>query len=400
MESIYLLASFWFFAAVLSTILANRLKISIALMEIMVGSAIGYAAFNLNFTDKLSLNADWLKFCTGVGAILLTFLAGAELNPDAMKSKIKEVSVIGLIGFFAPFIGCSLIAYYLIGWNLQASLLCGIALSTTSMAVVYAVMLEYGFNKTEFGKGILGSCFINDLGTVIGLGLIFAPFTYKTVIFITVTISLIFILPGITDYLIKRFAYKTAAIRTKWILFVLMSMSVLALWSGSEPVLPAYVIGMLMARTMEKDGHFVRRLRTLTVGFLTPLYFLRAGALVSIPALVAAPVTFILLFTGKVISKISGLYPAIKNFRDDTKEKWYYTLLMSTGLTFGTISALFGLSHNIISQSQYSFIVGAVIASAVIPTLIANKFFLPNHLLERPILDDQAPDEKDIINKL
>ena len=353
-NSIYILASFWFFAAVLSTILANRLKISIALMEIIVGAVIGFAAFQFGLFDKLSLNADWLKFCTGVGAILLTFLAGAELNPDSMKSKIKEVSIIGSIGFFAPFTGCSLIAYYLIGWGLQASLLCGIALSTTSMAVVYAVMLEYGFNKTEFGKGILGACFVNDLGTVIGLGLIFAPFTYKTVIFIAVTISLLFILPAITDYLIKHFAYKTAAIRTKWILFVLLSMGVLALWSGSEPVLPAYIIGMLMARTMEKDGHFVRRLRTLTVGFLTPLYFLRAGALMSIPALIAAPVIFLVLFGGKVITKIFGLYPAIHHFRDDKKEKWYYTLLMSTGLTFGTISALFGLSHNIISQAQYS----------------------------------------------
>jgi Kef-type K+ transport system membrane component KefB len=400
MENIYLLASFWFLAAVLSTILANRLKVSIALMEIIVGAAIGYAAYNFNLTDNLSLNADWLKFCTGVGAIMLTFLAGAELNPDVMKSKIKEVSIIGLIGFFAPFIGCSLIAYYLIGWGLQASLLCGIALSTTSMAVVYSVMLEYGFNKTEFGKGVLGACFVNDLGTVIGLGLIFAPFTYKTFIFIAVTISLIFILPGITDYLIKHFAYKTAAIRTKWMLFVLISMGVLALWSGSEPVLPAYVIGMLMARTMEKDGHFVRRLRTLTVGFLTPLYFLRAGAIMSIPALITAPLIFIVLFAGKVVSKIFGLYPVIHNFRDDKKEKWYYTLLMSTGLTFGTISALFGLSHNIISQQQYSYIVGTVIASAVIPTLIANKFFLPEHLLEPPVLDDQAPDEKDIINKL
>jgi Kef-type K+ transport system membrane component KefB len=400
MNTIYFLAAFWFLAAVLSTILANRIKISMALMEIIVGAAIGYAAFQLHFTEQLSLNADWLKFCTGVGAIMLTFLAGAELNPDVMKSKIKEVSIIGLIGFFAPFVGCSLIAYYLIGWSLQASLLCGIALSTTSMAVVYAVMLEYGFNKTEFGKGILGACFVNDLGTVIGLGLIFAPFTYRTVIFIAVTIVLIFILPWITDFLIKHFAHKTAAIRAKWILFVLLSMGVLALWSDSEPVLPAYVIGMLLAKTMEKDGHFVRRLRTLTVGFLTPLYFLRAGALVSIPALVAAPVIFLLLFAGKVVSKIFGLYPAIQKFRDDKKEKWYYTLLMSTGLTFGTISALFGLSHNIISQQQYSYIVGAVIASAVIPTLIANKFFLPSHLLEEPVLDDQAPDEKDIINKL
>jgi Kef-type K+ transport system membrane component KefB len=283
---------------------------------------------------------------------------------------------------------------------MQASLLCGIALSTTSMAVVYAVMLEYGFNTTEFGKGILGACFVNDLGTVIGLGLIFAPFTYKTLIFISVTIVLIFILPWITDFLIRHFAYKTAAIRAKWILFVLLSMGVLALWSDSEPVLPAYVIGMLLAKTMEKDGHFVRRLRTLTVGFLTPLYFLRAGALMSIPAVVAAPVIFFVLFAGKVVSKIFGLYPIIQNFRDDKKEKWYYTLLMSTGLTFGTISALFGLSHNIISQAQYSYIVGVVIASAVVPTLIANKFFLPKHLLEEPVLDDQAPDEKDIINKL
>ncbi|MBN1664397.1 MAG: cation:proton antiporter [Deltaproteobacteria bacterium] len=400
MEKINLIAAFWFFAAVLATVLANRLKISIALMEIMVGTLIGFAAHQLGYFDHLALGADWMKFCTGVGAILLTFLAGAELNPDAMKTKIKEVSIIGLIGFSAPFVGCFLIAYYLIGWNLQASLLSGIALSTTSMAVVYAVMLEYGFNKTEFGKGILGACFVNDLGTVIALGLIFAPFTYKTIIFISVTIVLMFTLRPMTVHLIRRFAHKTAAIRAKWILFVLLAMGVLAAWSGSEPVLPAYVLGMVLARTMEQDGHFVRRLRTLTVGFLTPLYFLRAGALVSISAMISGAGIFLLLFVGKVASKIFGLYPAIHHFREDKKEKWYYTLLMSTGLTFGTISALYGLSKNIITQEQYSLIVGTVIASAVIPTLIANKFFLPSHLLEEPTLDDQVPDEKDIQNKL
>jgi len=389
MISIYFLAAFWFLSAVLSTILANRLKISMALMEIIIGAAIGYLAFKFNFSDKLSLNADWLKFSAGVGAIMLTFLAGSELNPDTMRTKLKEVSIIGLVGFFAPFIGCSLIAFYLFGWGLQASLLAGIALSTTSMAVVYSVMLEYGFNKTEYGKGILGACFVNDLGTVIGLGLIFAPFTYKTIIFIAVTIILIFILPMITEFLIDHFAYKTAAIRTKWILFILLSMGVLALWSGSEPVLPAYIIGMVLAKTIEKDAFFVRRLRTLTIGFFTSLYFLRAGALMSLPALLAAPLVFIVLFAGKITFKIFGLYPVIKSFKTNRKEKWYYTLLMSTGLTFGTISALFGLTHNIITQVQYSYLVGVVIASAVIPTLIANKFFLPKHLLEEPILDDE-----------
>ena len=392
MISIYLLAAFWFLSALISTIIANRLKISNALMEIIIGGVIGFIAFKIGFTNKLELDADWMKFIAGVAAIMLTFLAGSELNPDSLKSKFKEITIVGLVGFFAPFIGSALIAYFILHWGLQASLLTGIALSTTSMAVVYAVMMEYGFNKTSFGKSILGACFVNDLGTVIGLGLIFAPFTYKTLIFISVTVLLIFILPSVTNFLIKHFAYKTAAIRTKWILFILLSMGVLAMWSGSEPVLPAYIIGMILAKTIEKDNFFVRRLRTMTIGFLTPIYFLRAGALVSLPAIAGAFLIFMLLFGGKILFKIFGLFPVISRFKKHRKEKWYYTLLMSTGLTFGTISALYGLTNKIINTEQYSIIVGVVIASAVIPTLIANKFFLPDHLLEKPVLDDQLPD--------
>jgi len=392
MINVYFIAAFWFFCALLSTIIAHRLKISIALMEIIIGALIGFLAFKLDLTDKLSLDADWMKFCTGLAAIMLTFLAGTELNPDVMKTKFKEITFVGLTGFFAPFIGASLIAFYLLNWDLRPSLLAGIALSTTSMAVVYAVMLEYGLNKTSFGKSILGACFVNDLATVIGLGLIFAPFTYKTLIFLALTILLILILPTITEFLIKRFAFGTAAIRTKWLLFVLFSMAFLIMWSGSEPVLPAYIIGMILAKTFEKDNFFIRRLRTMTIGFLTPLYFLRAGALVSVPAIVTAPLIFISLFTGKIVFKIFGLYPVISRFKKHKKEKRYYTLLMSTGLTFGTISALYGLTNSIITKEQYSYIVGVVIASAVIPTIIANKFYLPKHLMAEPIIDDQIPD--------
>ena len=130
----------------------------------------------------------------------------------------------------------------------------------------------------------------------------------------------------------------------------------------------------------------------MTIGFLTPTYFLRAGALVSLPAILGGFLVFILLFGGKIVFKIFGLYPVVSKFQKHKKEKWYYTLLMSTGLTFGTISALYGLTNNIIDTDQYSLIVGVVIASAIIPTLIANKFFLPEHLLEKPVLDDQLPD--------
>ncbi len=381
MEETFKIAAVWLSLAVAATILANHLRISIALVEICIGIIAGTIATALGKMDVLGSNLEWLRFLASSGAVLLTFLAGAELDPKVFRTKLKEVSIIGLVGFFAPFLGCAAVARYLLGWDIQASLLCGIALSTTSMAVVYAVMLETGLNKTEFGKGILGACFVNDLGTVIALGLLFAPFTYKTVIFIVVTAVVLVFMPHITHLLTRLYAHRTAAIRAKWVLLILFGLGALALWSGSEAVLPAYIAGMVLAGTAAKDTLWIRRVRTLTVGFLTPFYFLRAGILVSLPAILSGPLIFIGLLAGKVLSKIFGLYPFIRLFRREHNERWYYTLLMSTGLTFGTISALYGFSHGILTQLQYSFLVLTVIASAVVPTIIANAAFLPRHLL-------------------
>src|SRR3989344_1415835 len=172
-------------------------------------------------------------------------------------------------------------------------------------------MLETGFNKTEFGKGILGACFVNDLGTVLVLGLLFAPFTFKTIIFVIGSAVVLIAFPFLTSLLTKIYGNRTAAIRAKWVALVLFGLGALALWSGSEAVLPAYIAGMLLAEFATKEEHWVRRLRTMTVGFLTPFYFLRAGSLVSVPALIAAPLIFFVLLAGKVASKIFGLYPVI-----------------------------------------------------------------------------------------
>ena len=393
MEQAFALAAVWLALAVLATMLASHLRVSMALVEICVGMVAAVVADHYLGPDALGAQQEWLRFVAAIGAVLLTFLAGAELDPSVMRVKWKEVLVIGLIGFFSPFLGCAALARFVLGWNASASWLAGIALSTTSMAVVYAVMLESGFNRTEFGKGILGACFVNDLGTVIALGLMFAPFTYRTLVFVGVCAVVIGLLPSLTSRLIARYGNRTAAIRTKWILLILCALGALALWSGSEAVLPAYIAGMVLARTIGHDHFYIRRLRTLTIGFLTPFYFLRAGSLVSLPLLVASPMVFLALFFGKSACKIIGLLPIVGVFRENGKEKWYYTLMMSTGLTFGTISALYGLTHQIVTQGQYSFLVAAVGASAVIPTLIANALFLPRHLLPlAPVADEELPD--------
>jgi Kef-type K+ transport system membrane component KefB len=242
-------------------------------------------------------------------------------------------------------------------------------------------MLEFGFNRTHYGKTVLAACFVNDLATVLALGLMFSPFTMKTVVFLGVSVLAFAVLPWVTPRFFRRFGERPSELEAKFLLLCMFGLGALALWADSEPVLPAYVMGMVLAGTVGKDHALVRRLRTLTIGFLTPFYFIRAGSFVSVPALIAAPGAFVVLLLAKMASKIVGVYPTTKAFGSPTKEGIYTTLMMSTGLTFGSISALFGLTHHIIDEAQYSYLIAAVVASAVVPTLIANAFFLPRHLL-------------------
>lgn len=375
------LSALWVGLALIATLLAIWFKVSTALSEIVVGTVAQLVIGVVLGIGGLQGNTQWVTFLAGTGAIVLTFLAGAELDPAIFKTKWREALWVGLAGFFGPFLGCTAIAHFLLHWSVLSSWLCGVALSTTSVAVVYAVMLELGFNVTDYGKSILAACFVNDLGTVIALGLIFSPFTVKTLIFVGIAASTFVVLPFLTPWFFQKYGGRVSELEAKYILFLLFALGGLAVWAGSEAVLPAYMIGMVLAGTVGKDHALIRRLRTLTFGLLTPFYFIRAGSFVSVPALIAAPGTLLILFLAKSVTKATTVFPAVRAHRYDGPAGAYYTLMMSTGLTFGTISALFGLNHQIITQGQYSFLVGTVIASAVIPTVVANAFFLPRHLL-------------------
>jgi glutathione-regulated potassium-efflux system ancillary protein KefC len=381
MEQVWLVAALWLVLALIATLISIWLRISTALSEIVVGTVAQLIIGALIGTEALGAKSPWIAFLAGTGAIVLTFLAGAELDPTIFRTKWKEAFVVGLVGFLSPFLGAAAVARYLLHWGGPASWLAGIALSTTSVAVVYSVMLELGLNRTDFGKGILAACFVNDLGTVIALGLIFAPFSMRTLIFVGTSIVVFAALPFVTPWFFERYGGRVSELETKYLLFLLFGMGGLASWAGSEAVLPAYLIGMVLAGTVGKDHILVTRLRTLTFGLLTPFYFIRAGSLVSVAALIGSPVVFLTLLAAKMVFKLVPLIPTVRSFDHVGHQGMYYSLMMSTGLTFGTISALFGLNHNIITQTQYSHLVATVIGSAIVPTAIANAFFLPKHLL-------------------
>lgn len=373
METTWLTAAIWIALALTAGMLAKRTGVSVALVEIVVGIVAG------NFLGITpSSKTEWVAFLAGFGSILLTFMAGAEIEPGILRKYIRESLAIGFIAFLLPFLGAMLFARYVAAWTWPSAAICGIALSTTSVAVVYAVMIETGLNEVEIGKLILAACFVNDLGTVLALGAIFANYNWWLVGFAAVTGVVLAVTPKLTQWFFRVWGNHVSETEIKLMFLLLFGLGALAAKANSEAVLPAYLLGLVVAPIFAQNRTIVRHLRTTVFALLTPFYFLKAGMLVQLSSVWHAALLIAALLMVKVAMKFAGVWPLTKYFRFSPKLGMYTTLLMSTGLTFGSISALFGLMREIIDQTQYTVLVTVVISSALVPTWFAQQFFRPN----------------------
>ncbi len=369
MADTWLVSALWIGLALVSAFISIGTGVAVALVEIMVGAVAG---------NTIGLIATpWVTWLAGFGAILLTFLAGTEVEVAVIRRNLALTVGIGVLSFLIPYLGVFLVSNFMLGWTWEQAQIAGIAMSTTSVAVVYAVMVETGLNETELGKIILAACFITDLGTVVMLGVVFAHYDYHLAIFGVVTGIVLAILPTIVGWFFLRIRPGMSEPEVKLIILTLFGLGGLAVEAGSEAVLPAYLLGMALAPTLLLDPEMIDIIRIIALTLLTPFFFLKAGALVDWHAIIAGAGLILVFFAFKMATKFAGVLPVATLFGLTGRDGIFTTLLMSTGLTFGTISAQYGLTHGIIDQRQYTILVIAGIASAVVPTLIAMHWFRP-----------------------
>jgi Kef-type K+ transport system membrane component KefB len=344
-----------------------EIGISVALIEILLGVAGG------NFLGLHS--ASWIDFLAGFGSIVLTFLAGAEVDPDLMREKLKESLWIGGISFLAPFVVAWLAAHYLFGWEWRAAQICGVALSTTSLAVVYAVLVESGLTHTTLGKIIMAATFVTDFGTALALSLLFIRPTWWLIPFLLVSSGIIVIMPRLQPWFFPRYGNRVIEPEIKGAFAALLVMMYFADRAQSHAVLPAFILGLAVAKILHAHREEQRRFRVVTFALLTPFFFIKSGMNVSLKAVGANLGLMLALLAIKLAAKGLGVYPTARRFLPEGAT--YTTLLISTGLTFGTISSLYGLNSGILSKDQFSVLVTVVVLSAVVPTWIAQRFFQP-----------------------
>jgi len=372
--NIYYEAAIWLGMALLASVVSIRIAVPVALVEIVVGALAG----NIPGIKEHVTQTAFVTFLAGVGSIALTFLAGAEIDPVSLRRHWKASVSIGVVSFSLPFLAVFGFCGLVLGWHRQAAEIGGIALSTTSVAVVYAVMVETGLNRHDIGKLVLAACFITDLGTVLALGGLFASYGWLLLVFAATTAATLLVLPRLTRLMITHLGHRVSEPEIKMLLLVLFGLGGLATQAGSEAVLPAYLAGLVSAGVFVHDRVLMDRLRSIAFALLTPFFFLRAGTLISGPALVSGAGVIAALLAVKLAAKGIGVWPVAARFGLPARERAYTTLLMATGLTFGSISALFGLNHHLITGTQYTELVTVVILSAFVPTLIAQQLFQPD----------------------
>jgi Kef-type K+ transport system membrane component KefB len=373
-DNLWAFAAVWLALATAAAFIARRVGLAAALVEILLGVLAG----NL---IGLRSNA-WVDFLAGFGSIMLTFLAGAEIEPTVLRRQLRPAAVIGAISFFAPFLGAMAYAYFVAHWTVDASKIAGVAMSTTSVAVVYAVMVETRLAGKDFGQLILAACFITDLGTVVALGMLFATYNgWLAALVVAIVLAIVFV-PKFLPSVFEKTSRWVSEPGLRLTFLIILVLSAIATAAKSEGVLPAYFLGLACAGFLFANPDVSRRLRSMTMGFLTPFYFLKAGTLVSFSAAVAGIGAIAAFFVVKVVAKCAGVFPAARAFQHTPKNAGYITLMMATGLTFGTISSLYGLTHHYIDQAQYTTLVTVVILTAVVPTIVAQAFFHPQEFVD------------------
>jgi Kef-type K+ transport system membrane component KefB len=361
--------------ALLASMVSVELGVTVALIELTFGVVAG------NVFDLQS--QDWLTFVAAFASIVLTFLAGMEVDPAYMRRRLNASVGIGVVSFVGPFVVASAVAYLLLDWSGRASLIAGTALSTTSLAVVYAVLVERALTDTNIGKLLMSATFVTDLCTAIALSAIFVKPNAWFPVFLVVSLTLILALPRIAPWFFGRYGDRVIEPEIKLVFACLLLLMVLAQLANGHAVLPAFVLGLVMSRHYAEHREEQKRLRVVAFAFLTPFFFVKGGLNVSLAAVFSNLGLLAALLAAKMLPKLGFIYPLAR--RADRRHGAFTTLLMSTGLTFGTISSLYGLNAGIIDETQFSLLVTVVVLSAVVPTAIAERWFLPDAERERRV---------------
>lgn len=213
-------------------------------------------------------------YIASFGGILLTFLAGVEIDVDLMKDNFKESFTIGFLSFLIPFVIVFLVTYYIIGWELNPALLTSTALFETSIVVVYSVLTQKGLFKYKIGKLIMVATFITDICTAIALSVLFTKFDIYTLLFYVVSLAVLVMAYYKSDLFFENslFKNKIGELEIKYVFVLLLGFIFFGSLGGGQAILPAFILGVILSDHFKntQKREVKARFKTVAFAIITP----------------------------------------------------------------------------------------------------------------------------------
>jgi glutathione-regulated potassium-efflux system ancillary protein KefC len=353
-------------AIVTSGVIGSRLRISSSIFEVVAGVILA---------NLLSVKLEpWLDFLGTYGGLALTFLAGSEVEFVLLRRKTKASFTIGSLAFLAPLLAEFLFLSIVTDWGFQAKLSVGLALITTSVAVVYAILTEYEIIKLPASRIIIAVTFVNDILTLIGINVISPSFDLNVLVaFFAIIGILISVIPRVLKNIVEKYGRRAVEMELRFIFAAMLGIAFFADVVKLHAVFGAFLLGLVFANSIHKYEDILPKIRTVTFSILSPAFFIRAGMLIGLPVVIQNLMLIVGLLGVKLASKFAGTYLLSKRWIDNSAGI-FSALLFSTGLTVGSITATLAKDLGFINQTQFSVAIVTVVLSAIVPTVIARRF--------------------------
>lgn len=347
---------------VVAAALSFELNISSAILEVASGILL---AFWLG--DLASLG--WLEFLANLGMLGLMFMAGFEVDSDRLRETWKASVAIGVCSLVVPFVGIFLIAYFVLGLEPLAAGLMAVALSTTSLALVFHALKERGLLQRHMGQAVLAAASVVDVLSMVVLALILGEVGWGTAVFLLVVIPTLISLPRVGRWIFRRYRNSLVELELRFVLVLLVAIGFMAEEVGGiHPAIVAFALGVVLSEVVDAHDEVEEKLKGIVFSFFAPIFFLHAGTQFRIELLDLSNlgIAAMLLVAACTLKHVGTAIPAHRLLALPGR---YVGLLFNYRLSFGIIAATVGLNMQVLSEEHYAIVLLVILASAALPVL-------------------------------
>ena len=345
----------------LAGFISIELHVSTAMLEIIAG-VVGSNVLNLH-------SFSWLDFLADFGLLGIMFLAGFEVDPKLLRSNLSRNLVIGTSSYIFPFLSIFDISFFVLKNSFETTLILSISLSTTSLALVYAVMRDRGIINTPYGQVMLGSALITDVLSVLSLTVLIGNYGLYTIIYGLVALLFMILSPKIGKIIFKRYKGSPAEIEIKFILLLLLIMPFFSKHVGISEAVFAFLLGILFSEMIEEDIAVQEKLRGIIFGFLAPAFFFKAGLLMKFSHLTQIGI-YLIIILGFIayLSKYIVVFITTRIYMNSHLASMN-GLFCNFRLSFGVIAAIFGLNAGILTTELYTVVLTIILLASTISSI-------------------------------